>query len=96
MQKAALPLIYGFKSGSAKFQTLIPEKSSNLGAISPEKLNDIRKELAACGAEEQCFRDARRYYQQALSSLRDLNMGSPEIGVLQGILHSCVSSVGVA
>jgi len=96
MQKAALPLIYGFKSGSKKFRALVAETSSNLQAMSLEKLNDIRNELAACGAEEMCFRDARRYYQQALNSLRNLNMGNPEIGVLQSIVRSCVASVGVA
>jgi geranylgeranyl pyrophosphate synthase len=89
-QRASLPLLYGYKHGSPELRRLLGDGKTALGLQSME---EIRKELHACGVDKLCRDEAERHYRAALEALQALGREGRESEVLRQILSACFASV---
>jgi len=94
-RRASLPLLYGFKHGSAALREMLQKASKRADPLDDADLAFIRQELTACGARRLSHGEAVRYYEAALAALADLGREGREIDMLRGILGAAFASVDV-
>jgi len=92
-RRASLPLLYGFKHGSAALRDVLQKGARRADPLSESDLEFIRQELSTCGAGRMCREEAERYYDAALSALTEFGQQSREVDLLRGVLTAAYASV---